>query len=93
MPPIALASPVLETPPRRGRPPDAAKYPAKYQAQLRWAYLVRSGQVLVKEAARANRVSRRTILRWVVELETSDHPIAAELRWLVARGLAENMPL
>lgn len=82
---MSLASPRCFQFARRrsgGRPRDADN-PAKRAKQYRWAYLVLSGQALVREAAAANGVDRHTITRWIKALLASGEPEAEGLRRVI----------
>lgn len=66
----------------KGRPRNAES-PAKFATLAKWYVLVRSGAVLVKQAAAANGVDRRTMSRWLDEIEKSPEPEAVAARRLV----------
>lgn len=71
--------------PRRGGHPRDSDNPAKRRTKMRWAFLVLSGQVLVKEAAFVNRVERHTITRWIRQMLQEEGTEGDALRRLDGR--------
>lgn len=67
----------------RGGRPRSADDPDKRKTQVKYAALVLTGALLVKQAAAAANVSRQTIWRWVNEQLASDEPEAEGLRRLI----------
>ncbi len=68
---------------RRGPAPDADETPVLRRKKIRYAALILSGALLNHEAAKACRVHRTTMTRWVFRLLRDGRPDTDGLRGML----------
>lgn len=71
--------------PRRPCRPRAAESRATRLERIKWAALILTGALLLKQAAAAAGVTRKTMGRWVAEALGYDDPEAEALRRQLGR--------